>query len=548
MEAGGLRSLTIARLAQFATCQIRGPIFLSILVLGSMAPLSSYARQKRKPDPITPPPAQELPANFVVPTKESIAADLKHDPKDFGKLVDQFAQALNEGVHGKSYLAVCARDEDACRILADFFSQVDTVKHSEQDAIRRRIKHFHVTDQNIEQSERFDFNVLVNSVKIDNQAEFNRLAASTMKISGCPRNLSAALSVRAEEYFPDPAAHAMSRQLFDHARQCLGPSDEAYERVYLRQGLQALISGDKVRAAEYLSKTLDATEAKEKYRSLYWLGYLANENKATPEQNKAWNDLLNEFPLSFYAIEAAVAMGKDPLAVITNRKVGGMKRVALNDDELNRQIRWLEALFVFKKYPSVGKWASWIVRTNEELDVDILHYLSTLKIASGLYRSNITMLFNYFKKNPAALNQEGLRLLYSRPFFNLIKDVSRDKIDTYLVLGLVRQESAFEARAVSHTNASGLMQLEPRTARRLAAVNHRHLMNEKDNTTMGVKYLLQLSQEFQGSVELVLASYNAGPMRVQEWLKRNSSQKENPLLWNFLQKQKTAEKPKQSQK
>jgi soluble lytic murein transglycosylase len=221
--------------------------------------------------------------------------------------------------------------------------------------------------------------------------------------------------------------------------------------------------------------------------------------------------------------------------MITQRKVGGLKREAVNDPELNRMIRWLEALYIYKQSNAVAKWASWIVRANEgELDVDILLYLSSLKIASGLYRSNIQMLFGYFRKNPAALNTEGLKLLYPRPYYDLIQEATRGKIDSFLVMGLMRQESGFDARAVSRVKAKGLMQIIPNTARRLASQGHKKLLNEKENTRMGVKYLLQLGGEFEGDVELVLAAYNAGPHRVEEWLRRNPERKSNPLLWNDL--------------
>ncbi len=221
--------------------------------------------------------------------------------------------------------------------------------------------------------------------------------------------------------------------------------------------------------------------------------------------------------------------------MITQRRVGGLAREVPNDPELNRMIRWLEALYAHKQSNAVAKWASWIVRANEgELDVDVLLYLSSLKIASGLYRSNIQMLFSYFRKNPEALNKEGLKLLYPRPYYDMIQQASQGKIDEFLVMGLMRQESGFDSRAVSRVKAKGLMQIMPATARRIASQGHKKLMNEKENTKMGVKYLLTLSEDFGGNVELVLAGYNAGPHRVTEWLRRNPERKSNVLLWNDL--------------
>ena len=51
---------------------------------------------------------------------------------------------------------------------------------------------------------------------------------------------------------------------------------------------------------------------------------------------------------------------------------------------------------------------------------------------------------------------------------------------------------------------------------------------------MGVKYLLQLGNRFDGSAELVLAAYNAGPLKVDEWMRRNPDRNSNMLLWNDL--------------
>lgn len=473
-------------------------------------------------------------ADLGIPAPESLALELGHQPKDFKKSVEDFAQALSQGNQSQALKRLCAKDEETCRLLKDFQEQAADAKRDRLIA-RRRGKAFRVTEKNIAQAQRFDFQLLVNSLKLDDESKLFSLAELSLKEGECPRNLSAALAIRAEEYFPYPKARALSKELFQHARQCLTPDTISYERLFLRQGLYAYYDGEKDRARELLLAAMKSTNSSERYRVLYWLGKLKQPEGRSDKENEYWTSLMNEFPLSFYAIEAATQLGKDPMEMITQRKLGGLKREVADDPELNRMIRWLEALYVFKKPGAVAKWASWIVRANEEaLDVDVLHYLSTIKIASGMYRSNISMLFSYFRKNPQALNQEGLKLLYPRPYFSLIEDASKGKIDTFLVLGLVRQESAFDSQAVSRAKAKGLMQIIPQTARRLASGGHRKLLNEKENTKMGVKYLLQLGGKFDGSAELVLAAYNAGPMKVEEWLKRNPNRAENLLLWNDL--------------
>jgi soluble lytic murein transglycosylase len=93
-----------------------------------------------------------------------------------------------------------------------------------------------------------------------------------------------------------------------------------------------------------------------------------------------------------------------------------------------------------------------------------------------------------------------------------------------LVLAMTRQESAFDHAAVSSAGALGLMQLMPATAKRVAK-NLRVPFSAKRLTTdarynmeLGRAYLEGLIENFGGSYVLAIASYNAGPARVQEWM------------------------------
>lgn len=474
-----------------------------------------------------------LPPGLQMPNPESLALELGHKPKDFAKTVDDFALALSQGSASQALKRLCIKDEESCRLVKDFQEQAADAKRERLKA-KRRGRPIRVTEKNLAEVQAMEFRQVLSAVRVGNEKELARLTDLSLTTSTCPRNLSAALVVESEDYFPEDGIRAKARELFEHARPCLQETSASFERLYLRQGLYALYEGDKARAKELLLKAKQAKISTEEYRVLYWLGQLEQTGDKAKE-NPYWTELQAKYPLSFYAIESTVSLGKDPMEMIAQRKMGEMKRSMEDDLELNRMIRWLEALYLFKKSSAVAKWASWIVRSNEEvLSVEVLHYISTLKIASGMYRSNISMLFSFFRKNPQSLNEEGLKLLYPRPYFSLIDETSKGKIDTFLVLGLVRQESAFDPRAVSRAKAKGLMQIIPQTARRLASQGHKKLMDEKKNTEMGVKYLLQLGNKFQGSAELVLAAYNAGPHKVESWLKRNPDRTRDLLLWNDL--------------
>ena len=98
-------------------------------------------------------------------------------------------------------------------------------------------------------------------------------------------------------------------------------------------------------------------------------------------------------------------------------------------------------------------------------------------------------------------------------------------LEQALVLGMIRQESAFRGNAVSRASAQGLMQLMPATAKVVAKrqglgySRSRLISDASYNLTLGQTYLAGLLTQFDGSYVLSIAGYNAGPHRVRRWLK-----------------------------
>lgn len=92
------------------------------------------------------------------------------------------------------------------------------------------------------------------------------------------------------------------------------------------------------------------------------------------------------------------------------------------------------------------------------------------------------------------------------------------------VLAVMRQESAFSPRALSHAGARGLMQLMPATARSVAKrlgkprPRERDLFKPETNIPLGTAYLSQVYKQLYQNPVLATAAYNAGPHRVNRWL------------------------------
>jgi soluble lytic murein transglycosylase-like protein len=113
-----------------------------------------------------------------------------------------------------------------------------------------------------------------------------------------------------------------------------------------------------------------------------------------------------------------------------------------------------------------------------------------------------------------------LKMYYPLKYDDWIRKYSdANGVDRFTIMGLIHQESYFNAKAKSSVGATGLMQLMPATGRELAGRFHitPHLDNPETNIRLGTAHFKMLVNLFNGSNELAIASYNAGQGRVLQW-------------------------------
>ena len=115
-------------------------------------------------------------------------------------------------------------------------------------------------------------------------------------------------------------------------------------------------------------------------------------------------------------------------------------------------------------------------------------------------------------------------LSYPRGYKDIVSSYAKKYgVDELLVYSVIREESRFQKDVVSPADAVGLMQLIPPTARivasqiGLAGFTPEMLTIPRINIEMGIFYLREVLDKFDGDVELALASYNAGPNRAADW-------------------------------
>jgi len=96
--------------------------------------------------------------------------------------------------------------------------------------------------------------------------------------------------------------------------------------------------------------------------------------------------------------------------------------------------------------------------------------------------------------------------------------------DPSLTLSVIRQETEFDARAVSGAGARGMMQMMPATARATARqlglpYAFEWLTDDPDyNMRLGMAHLQEVVDDYDGSLVMALAAYNAGGGRVRRWV------------------------------
>ena len=90
----------------------------------------------------------------------------------------------------------------------------------------------------------------------------------------------------------------------------------------------------------------------------------------------------------------------------------------------------------------------------------------------------------------------------------------RYDVPVELLKAIGKQESNFNAKAVSRCGAQGVMQLMPATAKSLGVTDS---FDAEQNIMGGAKYISGLLKKYDGDTKLALAAYNAGSGNVAKY-------------------------------
>jgi soluble lytic murein transglycosylase len=153
------------------------------------------------------------------------------------------------------------------------------------------------------------------------------------------------------------------------------------------------------------------------------------------------------------------------------------------------------------------------------IDDDLKRWI-LLAAKGGDYRLAIRFMAQVKSPNPGPYRTYLHPLVYGRP---ILLAYRRHDIPPQIILSVIRVESAFQADAVSSSNARGLTQLLPSTAKSIAEILGEPEPKEEDlfdpalNVRYGAWYLNELYRSF-GEWPLALAAYNGGPFNVKSYV------------------------------
>ncbi|MDR7402094.1 MAG: transglycosylase SLT domain-containing protein [Armatimonadota bacterium] len=231
-----------------------------------------------------------------------------------------------------------------------------------------------------------------------------------------------------------------------------------------------------------------------------------------------WRTVADRYPLTYYGQRARLMLGRP-----SPSPPPGAAPVRLADDQPSSAYQELAALgFVDDALEAVrARRAGTALSPSQarELAAAEAWLASVAGDAKGALEAASSLVPAALAGGPAA-DRDVWEAAYPRAFWEEVQAAARrHRVDPYLVLAVMREESRFDPRAVSPARAVGLMQIIPATAEATAGrpVDLRQLMDPAVNIDLGAAYVGAMVRRFGGDLILALAAYNAGPAAAGRW-------------------------------
>ena len=264
----------------------------------------------------------------------------------------------------------------------------------------------------------------------------------------------------------------------------------------------------------------------------FWAGKWANQVGDKARAKKFFEFAIRQHPESYYAWRSASSLGWQVGTFTTARYTAPAISIPSARQALPAGSAKLQELYILGLGRDArSQWQTEIknkrnlepseVFTDGVLRVAVQDNLIGIKTLESLDWLDVTPAQKAeivkLKQHPAYMQS-----LYPFHYWDTIANWSRErKLSPALVIGLMRQESRFEAQIRSSAGAIGLMQIMPDTGSWIASkkgLTNYNLDNPADNISFGTWYLDYTHSRYGDNSMLAVASYNAGPGAVAGWV------------------------------
>jgi len=280
-------------------------------------------------------------------------------------------------------------------------------------------------------------------------------------------------------------------------------------------------------AAELLREHAEIYPDSDKVNSaIYFLGRLT-------KNSTYYRTVVERFPNTYYSLISADRLKENPAVGLPDGWLSKLRFAAEPSipaqESQATQMRIERArLLVAAGLDSLAENELRFGARGEKVPIHLaMELASTLQKAGQVDRGVRTikgMLPGYLSFPATAVSEKFWQLAFPIPYrASLEKFARKAEIDPYVVAGLIRQESEFNATVVSRSNAYGLTQILPSTGRDLsrrvgmATFSPNMLFDPTVNIHLGTYYIRHLLNSLEGNWHEALAAYNGGRTRVIKW-------------------------------
>jgi len=300
------------------------------------------------------------------------------------------------------------------------------------------------------------------------------------------------------------------------ARDAASPSKESLcvDQLFTAGWIALRFLNDSDLAAQHFARISDkTTHPTSLARAAYWLGRAA-EAGGHGKKARDYYAAASRRGAAYYGQLAGARLGRREISLAQPPGLAPRQRAKLSMNDL---VRAVELLYATGNDDLVVPFVADVGRT---ADVGLLAFMAETVARRRDARATLAL-------GKSALAR-GLALdRYAFPSFGLPNYASvGPKAAASLVYAVARAESAFDRRAQSAANASGLMQVTPAAGRTIArrlgiAFDPERLRTDAAyNVQLGSAELADLLKTYDGNHILVLVGYNAGRGRVKQWIAR----------------------------